>query len=469
MLHPDRYFDPEPAVRDIARVLYERVADLPLVCPHGHVDPRLLAENAPFPDPATLIVVPDHYIFRMLYSQGIPLESLGVPRADGAAVETDSRRIWKLFAENFYLFRGTPTGCWLKHELEDVFGVTQRLDGESAMEIYDQIAERLARPEYLPRAMFERFRIEVLCTTDAATDTLAWHQQIRDSGWSGRVLPTFRPDAVIDILRPSWKQEIEKLGALTGREITGFGAYLIALEDRRQFFQSMGAKATDHAAVTPFTCELSPEEAGGIFARALRGTASQEDARLFMGHMLVEMARMSAEDGLVMQLHPGSFRNHNRQVFERFGPDKGCDIPVATEYTENLRPLLDKFGNDKRLRLILFTLDESTYSRELAPLAGHYPALRLGPSWWFHDSIQGMTRFRLSATETAGIYNTAGFNDDTRAFPSIRARHDLSRRVDANFLAQLVSRHVIEVEEAEQMAVDLAYNLVRQSYRLEQG
>jgi glucuronate isomerase len=175
---------------------------------------------------------------------------------------------------------------------------------------------------------------------------------------------------------------------------------------------------------------------------------------------------MSAEDGLVMQLHPGSWRNHNRLIFEAFGPDRGCDIPVATEFTRNLRALLNKFGNHPNFRLVLFTLDESTYSRELAPLAGHYPAVRLGPPWWFHDSIQGMLRFRQRATETAGIYNTAGFNDDTRAFASIPARHDLARRVDSSFLAGLVARHIIEMEEAGEMIVDLACNLARDAYRL---
>ena len=467
MLHPDRYFDPDPTVRGIARELHATVADLPLVCPHGHVDPKMLAENTPFPDPATLIVVPDHYILRMLYSQGIPLEKLGISRFDGTPVEADPRRIWQIFGDNFHLFHGTPTGCWLKHEFEGVLGIGEPLNGRTAMAIYDQLSERLAQPEYLPRALFERFRIEVLCTTDAATDTLEHHRRMRESGWTGQVRPTFRPDRALDILHPDWAAEIARLGALTGREISSYRAYIQALEQRRQFFKSMGATATDHAALTPFTCALSPAEADAAFQRALSGEAGEEDARLFMGHMLMEMARMSVEDGLVMQLHPGSHRNHNRFIYERFGWDKGGDIPIATEYTRNLAPLLNKYGNESRLRLVLFTLDESTYSRELAPLAGHYPAMRLGPPWWFHDSIEGMTRFRRRVTETAGIYNTAGFNDDTRAFPSIPARHDLCRRVDSNFLAGQVARHIIEMEDARRMIVDLSYNLARQTYRLD--
>jgi glucuronate isomerase len=466
MLHPDRYFDPDPTIRRIARSLYSQVKDLPLICPHGHVAPRLLADNTPFPDPAELIIIPDHYVYRILYSQGVPLESLGVPRRDGAPVETDHRKIWQTFGASFHLFRGTPTSCWLKHELHDVFGVREPLTGLTAQRIYDQISEKLGTPEFLPRAMYERFNIEVLATTDRATDTLEHHQRIRESGWPGKVIPSFRPDSLVDILQPGWREEVRLLGELTGREISSFRRYIQALEERRSFFKSMGAAATDHAVITPLTHELSPEKAEEIFARALQGKADLDDSRAFCAHMLMEMARMSVEDGLVMQLHAGSYRNHNELIFERFGPDKGCDMPIPTEFTANLRALLNKYGNETGFRLILFTLDESAYSRELAPLAGHYPAVRLGPPWWFHDSREGLALFRRRTSETAGFYNTVGFNDDTRAFPSIPARHDLCRRVDANFLARLVAEHVIEVEEAEELIVDLSYNLVKEAYRI---
>jgi len=466
MLNPDRYFDSDPVVRGIARGLYEQVANLPLVCPHGHVDPRMFAANTPFPNPAELIVIPDHYVFRMLYSQGIPMERLGVPSIDGTPVEADPRKIWRTFASNFHLFRGTPSGCWLKHEFESVFGITENLSAASADRIFDQISERLARPEFLPRAMYERFKIEVLCTTDAATDTLKHHQAIRDSGWKGRVLPTFRPDLAVDISKPGWRMEIEKLGEVTGREITSYPRYLQALEQRRAFFKSMGATATDHAALTPYTNELTLEDASAIFERALKGEWTCQDGAMFTAHMLMEMARMSVEDGLVMQLHPGCYRSHNELVAERFGPDKGGDIPLATEYTRNLAPLLNKYGNHPNFRLVLFTLDETSYSRELAPLAGHYPAVTIGPAWWFHDSLQGMMRYRERVTETAGFYNTAGFNDDTRAFPSIPARHDLSRRLDSNFLARLVATHVLELDEAQALIPELAAGLAKRTYRL---
>jgi glucuronate isomerase len=465
-LDPDRFFDPDPGVRRIARQLYESIKSLPLICPHGHVDPSLLAQNRPFPEPATLLIKPDHYIFRMLYSRGLAMESMGIPTKDGAPVETDPRKIWQIFADNYFLFRGTPTGAWLDYELAMVFGVSAKLSSDTAQKIYDELNEKLQSPEFLPRALFERFNIEVLATTDKESDLLEHHAAIRDSGWIGRVIPSFRPDAVLRIASPRWHQDLELLEKAHGKPVTSFEGFVTALEERRAFFKRMGAHATDHAVVEPYTAHLTPEDCERLFQKARSGAADVADQRAFEGHMLIELARMSTEDGLVMQLHPGALRDHNDVVSARFGPDMGADIPVRTEYTRNLRPLLNAYGNDKRLTLILFTLDESTYARELAPLAGHYPALRLGPPWWFHDSIEGMRRFRQQTTETAGIYNTAGFNDDTRAFCSIPARHDLSRRIDADFLAGLVARHIIDFDDAHHMARALAYDLAKETYRL---
>jgi len=466
-LPDDRYFDPDPQHKQIAQHLYTTVADLPLVCPHGHVDPRMFADEAySFGTPVDLLIISDHYVFRMLYSHGIPLEKLGIPPQDGGRVEGDHRAIWQTFAENFYLFRGTPTGLWLTHKLHSLFGVEEKLSGSSAQDIYDQIAACLERPEFRPRRLFERFKIEVLCTTDAAADPLKHHRAIRESGWNGRVLPTFRTDAVVNLDTPGWRHHIQKLGEISGIEINSYRAFVQALENRRAFFKNMGATATDHSPLTPYTEELSDQEAGAIFQRALSGEATAGEATRFTGHMVMENARMCIEDGLVMQLHPGSYRNHNAPIYQRFGPDMGCDIPVSTEYTRNLRPLLNKYGNDPRLTLILFTLDETTYSRELAPLAGHYPAVKLGPPWWFSDSLEGMQRYRRLVVETAGLYNTVGFNDDTRAFPSIPARHDLWRRVDANWMAGLVLLGIVDIADAEQMIYDSAYRLAKQAYRL---
>ena len=461
-----RFFDPNPAQRSVAGELYESVADLPLVCPHGHVDPQLLADkDATFGTPADLLIIPDHYVFRMLYSQGIPLESLGVPRLDGGLVEQDHRRIWQIFADHFHLFRGTPTGIWLAHELREVFGIEEKVTGETAQVIYDQLEKRLAMPEFRPRALFERFNIEVLCTTDAATDTLGHHQAIRDSGWKGDVRPTFRPDAVVNLLTPSWRDNIDTLSQVSSITVDSYAHFIQALEQRRAFFRSMGAAATDHAAQSAYTSELSPAEAEGILQRALRGQAARADADRFAAHMIMESARMSIEDGLVMQFHVGSVRNHNPNVFGSFGPDQGCDIPQRSEFTKNLRSLLNKYGNDPRLTMIVFTLDESTYARELAPLAGHYPALKLGPPWWFHDSINGMMRYFEQTVEAAGLYNTVGFNDDTRAFPSIPARHDVWRRVVSNWLAGLVVRGIVDMDDAHEMALEASYGLAKRAYK----
>lgn len=470
ILDADRFFNPDPTIRRVARELYDETRTLPIVCPHGHVDAAVLARNQPFAEPAALIVQPDHYILRMLYARGIPLEALGVPRRDrgggDAPVETDPCEVWQRFADHYYLFRGTPTGAWLDYELHEVFGIRDRLSGETAARVYDQIAEQLATPEFLPRALFERFNIEVLSTTDSASDSLDHHQAIRASGWKGRVIPCFRPDAVFRIAAPEWPAELEALGREHGAPLVDYAEFVRALEDRRTFFKSMGANATDHGVLEPYTTWLSPDEAETVFQRARQGDVTAADERRFTAHLLMEMARLSVRDGLVMQIHAGALRNHNRLVFERFGPDRGGDMPVATEFTRNLRPLLNAYGNDARLTVVVFTLDESTYSRELAPLAGHYPSLRLGPPWWFHDSLEGMRRFRERTTETAGIYKTAGFNDDTRAFCSIPARHDLARRVDADFLAGLVARHVIDKSDARRMARALAYELVKETYRL---
>ncbi|MGD2207202.1 MAG: glucuronate isomerase [Anaerolineae bacterium] len=464
-LPADRYFAPDPSLRRIARELYESVADLPFICPHGHADPRLFADrDATFGTPADLLIIPDHYVFRMLYSQGVPLASLGVPKGTG---ELDHRKIWQTFAEHFYLFRGTPTGVWLTYVFKKIFDIEEKLTGATAQTIYDRMSEKLASPEFRPRALFDRFNVEVLCTTDFAADPLDHHRAIRDSSWGGDVRPTFRPDDVVHLLRPGWRQRIEQLSELTGIDIHSYQALIQALETRRAVFKEMDAVATDTDGTTLTTAELSEREADDIFQRALRGKASAEDVARFFGHMLLESARMSIEDGLVMQVHFGSHRNHNQPLFDRFGPDMGCDIPFQAEFTRNLRSLLNKYGNDPRLTLILFTLDEATYTRELAPLAGHYPAVKLGPPWWFHDSINGMRRYLDRVIETSGLYNTVGFNDDTRSFPSIPARHDLWRRAVSNWLAGLVARGIVDMEDAREMALEAAYRLAKRAYRLE--
>jgi glucuronate isomerase len=466
-LHEDRLFPSDPGERAIARRLYAEVRELPIVSPHGHTEPAWFADDQPFSDPASLLIIPDHYVFRMLYSQGVALEDLGVPAGDGRAVERDPRAIFRRFAERWYLFRGTPTRMWIEQALHDVFGVRERLSAGTADRIYDQIAERLERPELRPRALFERFRIEVLSTTESPLDPLRHHQKLRASGWKGRIVPTYRPDPVVDPDLPEFADNLRQLGELTGEDIASWSGYLRALANRRRYFAQMGATATDHGHPSAATFDLAPAECQQLLIGALGGRLSPDQAERFRGQMLTEMARMSLDDGLVMQLHPGSFRNHSPAIHRGFGRDKGADIPAATDYVHALKPLLDRFGNDRRLTLIVFTLDESSYSRELAPLAGVYPVLRLGPPWWFFDSPEGMRHFRERTTETAGFYNTVGFNDDTRALLSIPGRHDVARRMDCSFLARLVADHRLDEDEAREVAVDLAYRLAKRAYRLD--
>nr|WP_242197606.1 glucuronate isomerase [Sphingomonas hankookensis] len=465
LLHPDRLFPADPTTRGIARNLYAAVRDLPIVSPHGHTDPTWFATDRPWTNATELLLSPDHYLFRMLYSQGIALDDLAVPRRDGTIV-ADPRKAWRLFAANQHLFRATPSRLWLDHVFGDVFGFEEALTAANADTYYDRIGELLATDAYRPRALFDRFGIELLATTEGADDPLDQHRAIRASGWGGRVVTAYRPDAVIDCEHEAFRPALAKFAALTGEDVHDWTGYLRAHARRRQDFIAAGATSTDHGHPTARTANLSPAESQALFAKVIAGTADANDAELFRAQMLTEMARMSIDDGLVMQIHPGSFRNHNRGLFDAYGRDKGADIPTRTDYVAALKPMLDVVGTSTELTIILFTLDESTYVRELAPLAGHYPCLKLGPAWWFHDSPEGMRRFRETTTETAGFYNTVGFNDDTRAFLSIPARHDVARRVDCAFLARLVAEHRLGEEDAHQVAHDLAYGLVKQAYKL---
>ena len=462
-----KVFDPSLKKNKTAAELFESAADLPLICPHTHVDPGLFANpEAGFAHPASLFVTPDHYVVRMLISQGIRFEQLGIFPVNEKECTGDPREIWQLFCEHFSLFDGTPSGLWIRNALSMVFDISDKPNGENADDLYDRIISALQEPDFSPRHLFERFNIEVLCTTDSARDSLEAHDRIKASGWTGQIRPTFRPDALIQIGRPGWIDDMDKLSQVSGVSIAHFSDYLEALSLRREVFKAKGAVAIDLGVETPYTCQLSAEEAEVLFQKGLRGKLSHDEARQFGGLMIYEMARMSLEDGLVMQLHAGSYRNHHSYIYETYGPDHGFDIPVQVEWTRNLKPLLDSFGMDQRLRLILFTLDESGYSRELAPLAGSYPAIRLGPPWWFHDSPEGMLRYFDAVVETAGFNNLVGFNDDTRAFLSIPARHDLWRQMSALWLAKLVRRGQISMNTARMRMVDLAYNLAKQGYRL---
>jgi glucuronate isomerase len=465
-LNPDRLFPADPATRAIARSIYERIRGLPIVSPHGHTDPAWFATNAPFGNPTELLIVPDHYVLRMLSSQGIPLSALGVPTRDGTPHETDPRAAWRQFARHYHLFRGTPSRLWLDWVFAEVFGLAVRLEEASADLYYDTIDAALKTDVFRPRALYERFGIELIATTESPLDPLDHHRAIRESGWHGKVVTAYRPDPVMDPEAPGFADNLLRFGEVAGEDSTTFAGYLRAHQARRAHFRAAGATSTDHGHPSAFTANLPTAEIEALYAKVLAGPVSPAEAELFRGHMLTEMARMAIEDGMVMQLHPGVCRNHDPALLATYGRDKGADIPLAGEFVRALKPLLDAHGRDPRLTLILFTLDEDVYARELAPLAGHYAALRLGPPWWFHDSPEGMRRFRERVTETAGFYNTVGFNDDTRAFLSIPARHDVARRMDSTFLARLVAEHRLDEAEAHDVARALTYDLVKQAYRL---
>lgn len=466
-LYPDRFLGQTGEIRSVARRLFTEVESLPIISPHGHTEPRWFADNKVFDNPTDLLIVPDHYIFRMLYSQGVSLESLRIPIA-GNESKVGPLEAWGIFADYYYLFQGTPTRIWLDYVFYEVFGIRDVLSAKTAQQYYEKISHQLKMDALRPRAILDRFNIEFLATTDGALDSLQSHENIARAGFGHRVVPTFRPDSVIDPDCPGFFDNVGRLSEITGEEATTWNGYLSALKNRREFFKSHGATATDHGHPSAHTSDLSNIECQKLFAKCLRGDADAQEKEYFRGQMLTEMAAMSLDDGLVMQLHVGVSRNHNKQLFNRFGQDKGADIPIPMEFVEGLKPLLQRFGNESSLSVILFTLDESTYSRELAPLAGHYPCLRLGPAWWFHDSPEGMMRYRQQVSETAGFYNTVGFNDDTRALFSIPARHDLARRIDCQFLAGWVVQRRLSEDQALLLAKDLAYRLPKDAYKVEQ-
>ena len=467
LLNEDRLFPPDKSTRAIARELYAEVRDLPLICPHGHTDPSWFANDTPFADPVSLFIIPDHYVLRMLYSQGVPLDDLGISAQDSPREGIDAEKAWGLFAEHYHLFRGTPTRLWLDYCFQELFGLEERLGPETADLYFRTISDSLGKPEFRPRALYKRFRVEVLATTDGALDDLRHHDSLMaDKSWDGKIIPTYRPDGVTDPDKPGFSGELEELGEITGCEVDSWDGYLDAHRARREYFRKRGAVATDHGQPTACTANLNKLEAGHLYSVVICGEGTPEQHETFRGQMVTEMAKMSVEDKMVLQLHPGSWRNHNESQSLNYGPDRGSDIPQPTNFVKGLKGLMDAVGNEPDLRIVLFALDESAYSRELAPLAGHYPPLRLGAPWWFFDSFEGMIRYRQAVTETAGFANTAGFNDDTRALLSLPARHDMARRADCAYLAQLVADHRLELDEARETALLLAHGLAKKTYGL---
>jgi glucuronate isomerase len=460
--NPDRLLPADPGVRGVARSLYSLVEGLPIISPHGHVDAAVIEQNLPFPDPAALLVTPDHYVTRLIHAAGVPLDQLGLGDTAG-----DSRRIWRHFCAAWPIFEGTASGYWIRQEFEHVFGLREELSVHTADETFDAILAKLQEPGFRPRQLFKEFNIEVLATTDDPLDALESHDALAgDPAFDGRVLPTFRPDAYLNIAQPAWSANVDRLIETAGEGATGYAGYIRALEARRRYFVAHGAVSADHGVRTPATLKLDAAEAGRIFERARSGTASGEDREVFEAHMMYQMARMSVEDGLVMTIHPGSYRNHHGPSFEAYGADTGHDIPVAVNYTEAIRPLLQDFGTAKDFHLVLFTLDETVFSRELAPLAGFYPSVYIGAPWWFLDAPDAMLRFRAAVTETAGFSRSSGFIDDTRAFCSIPARHDTSRRIESAFLARLVAEHRISEERAHELIVDIVDSAPRRVFKL---
>jgi glucuronate isomerase len=464
-LHPDRLLAAGPETLPIARALYGSVRELPITSPHGHVPAAWLAEDTPFADPTSLLITPDHYVNRLMHANGVSLADLGVAQDDFSADQ--ARQAFRLLCSHWADYRGTPVRYWFEAVLGDIFGVTTVPSQSTADDIYDHIAECLATPEYRPRSLYQRFGIDVLATTDDPCEDLSAHRALRDDpDWAGRVLPTFRPDRYLEPASPTWNADLDRLADVSSIDTGSFAGFLAALENRRQYFKDHGAVSSDHSHVDAGTEILDDAAAERVFAAARNGTVEAEDATALRRHLVAEMARMACDDGLVMTIHPGIRRNHHQPTHQRFGADIGCDIGVQVEFTDSLRPLLNRYGTHPNLHFVIFTVDETVFSREVAPLAGFYPSVYAGAPWWFLDAPDAIRRYRSAVTETAGFAKTSGFIDDTRAFCSIPARHDMSRRLDAGYLAQLVAEHRLSEEEAADTLHDLVVTIPRKVFKL---
>lgn len=462
--HPDRLLPADPSTRAVARRLYEEVATAPILSPHGHVDARTLLDDERFPDPAALFITPDHYVTRLLHAHGVPLDRLGV---GVPAEQRDGRAIWRVLCEHWDAFLGTPVRFWLESELAEVFGIAEAPSADSADRVYDELEARLAEPEFRPRALFERFGIEVLATTDDPADDLSAHLALReDPSFRGRVVPTFRADRYLDPSAPAWPAALGSLAEASGIDTGSYAGLLDALRSRRAYFAAAGGTSIDTGVLSAEAAPLTDTEAERIHLSGLSGEVTAADASAYRANLLYRFAELSVDDGLVMQLHAGVHRNTHRPTFERFGPDTGHDLPAVGGYTLPLAPLLRDFGTATGFHLVLFTVDETLFSREIAPLAGFYPSVYAGAPWWFLDSPAAIARYRSAVTDSAGFGKTSGFIDDTRAFCSIPARHDMSRRADAAYLASLVVTHQLSEDDAAAIARRLVDEQPRRVFKL---
>ncbi len=464
-LHPDRLLPADPGTREVARRIYAEVADLPIISPHGHVPPAWLAEDTPFRDPTSLLITPDHYVTRLLHASGVDLARVGVGR--GELSEQESREAFRIFCEHWPVYRGTPMKLWFETVLGQVFGTDLVPSAETADELYDQVAAWIAKDTSRPRALMDTFDITFLATTDDPCDDLAHHRTLaEDPTFTRTVVPTFRPDRYLEPASASWVADVDRLAEVSGQDTGSYSGWGAAMEDRRAWFKAHGAVSTDHSHRDLGTEPLEAAEAERLYAEARAGRISAADGDRLRRHMVLEMVRMAAEDGLTMTLHPAVCRNHHPGTFEAFGADVGADVPIAVEVTRALQPALARHGTDPDLTLVVFTIDETVFSRELAPLAGFYPSLHVGVPWWFIDAPDAILRFRAAVTESAGFTRTSGFIDDTRAFLSIPARHDMARRMDSGFLARLVAEHRLTEEEAVETARYLVQTQPREVFGL---
>jgi len=338
---------------------------------------------------------------------------------------------------------------------------------ETADEIYDRIDALLKTDAFRPRELFDHFNIQFIATTDDPCDDLHFHQALAaNQEWQRRIVPTFRPDKYLEPLKETWKADVDLLGELSGVDTGSYAGWVAAMENRRAYFKANGAVSTDHSHQDAEAEPLDAAEAELLYAAARAESIAADDAARLRKDFVFQQARMASEDGLVMTIHPAVARNHHIPTFEKYGADVGCDFPISVEFVRALKPMLNAFGTNPNFQLIIFTMDETVYSRELGPMASFYPSVYAGVPWWMIDAPDATARFRRAITETCGFGKTTGMIDDTRALLSIPARHDMARRLDCGYLAELVGDHRLSMDEAMDTAHDLVAVQSQRAFKL---
>ncbi len=449
--HADRLFPADLSTRMLARRLYESVRGLPLVCSGVVADPSWFAENPALPDPAQVFVQSDRQVWAILRGHGVAPGQLGVAD-DGASIAGDPASVWKVFAANYHAFRGTPTRLWHDHAFSTLFGLNERLSADNSDRFYTRVAECLAKPEFRPRALFQRFNIELLSALATPFDSLDPYLAARGS-LKGRLVPTYCPDRLVDANNPGFITALDRFAELTSTDAWTWKGYLDAHRQRRAQFKSAGALAISQFALAARTADLPAEDAEKLFAKIVSRDFSPAEGDLFRAQMATEMARMSLDDGLVLQLHLDTPPVH----------DPEQKVPPPMPSVDGLLPLLQRFRGEPGLRVVACQDGLSAQADELARLASEYACLFVSAGG--SGGSEPMRRFRAMSFQNAAFYKTLNALQGQR-FIALAALTDAIRRLDCAFLAEFVVAHRLDEDEAHAMAKDVAYGISKKVYHL---